>query len=385
MTEAAEKPRFSRRLTRTRLVTHAAMVVERFWPLVLPFLVTLSLFASLSWFGIFRMVPDTMRFGVLAAFAVAALASLSLLRFYRPPRPDEIDRRIEAANALLHTPLRAQTDKPLGKQDGFSEALWREHQKRMAEKLDGLGGDLPRTGVPQRDPFALRAVAALLVVTAFAFSFGPRGGSLEDAFQAVAFAETVPPRIDAWVTPPAYTGKAPIFLTAESNEKAPVFTVPSGSDVILRITGGTGAESVSFTDSAGASHEIEIAVSQGGADAPDAQPVAVAGDASAPRQFTGKLTADGVLALRANGREIDRWEFAVTPDRPPVIRFSGEPRRAVNGAFELHYEIEDDYGAASAAADFALEQMPPARRASALRRAGDAVVRAAARRQGASP
>ena len=238
MTEAAEKPRFSRRLTRTRLVTHAAIVVERFWPLVLPFLVTLSLFASLSWFGIFRMVPDTMRFGVLAAFAVAALASLSLLRFYRPPGPDEIDRRIEAANALLHTPLRAQTDKPLGKQDGFSEALWREHQKRMAEKLDGLGGDLPRTGVPQRDPFALRAVAALLVVTAFAFSFGPRGGSLEDAFQAVAFAETVPPRIDAWVTPPAYTTSAPSAesftdLTSFSHRFPSLFMLTLGSTDLI--------------------------------------------------------------------------------------------------------------------------------------------------------
>ena len=146
----------------------------------------------------------------------------------------------------------------------------------MAEKLDGLGGDLPRTGVPQRDPLGLRAVAALLIVTAFAFSFGPRGGSLEDAFQAVAFTETVPARIDAWVTPPAYTGKAPIFLTAEGNEKAPVFTVPTGSDVILRITGGTGAESVSYTDSDGASHEIEIAASQAeaGAEAPDARPAA---------------------------------------------------------------------------------------------------------------
>jgi uncharacterized protein (TIGR02302 family) len=361
MTEAAEKPRFSRRLTRTRFATHAAMVIERLWPLVLPLLVALSLFASLSWFGAFRVMPDAMRFGILAAFAVAAVASLSLLRFYRPPRVEDVDRRIEAANALLHTPLRAQTDRPAGKQqDGFSDALWREHQKRMAERLDGLGGDLPRTGVPQRDPFALRAAAALLVVTAFAFSFGSRGGTLEDAFRAVAFAETVPARIDAWVTPPPYTGKAPIFLTAEGNEKTPVFTVPTGSDVILRITGGSGGETVSFTDSSGETREIEASAGLAeGAETPDAQPVAAAGGASAPRQFTGKLSDDGVLALQANGREIDRWAFAVTPDRPPVIRFSGVPRRAVNGAFELHYEIEDDYGAASAAAAFALEKAPP--------------------------
>jgi len=337
------------------------MVVERLWPLILPLIVAISVFASLSWFGLFRVMPDWLRFGVLAGFVLAVLGSLSLLRYYRSPASGEIDRRVEAANALLHTPLQAQSDKPVGKSDGFSDALWREHQKRMAEKLESLGGDLPRTGVPQRDPLGLRAAAALLFVIAFAFSFGPRGGSLEDAFRAVAFAETVPPRIDAWVTPPPYTGKAPIFLTSESSEKSALFTVPTGSDVVLRITGGNGAESVSFTDSGGVSREIEVAGTKPEAEAGQSEPQPVApGQASAPRQFTGKLTADGVLALQSNGSEIDRWAFAVMPDKPPAIRFSSDPKRAVNGALELHYEIEDDYGATSATAGFALEKAPAA-------------------------
>ncbi len=37
-----------------------------------------------------------------------------------------------------------------------------------AEKLGRLSSDLPRTGVPERDPWGLRAVALLLLVTAFA-------------------------------------------------------------------------------------------------------------------------------------------------------------------------------------------------------------------------
>src|SRR5262245_55175962 len=118
MTETfPEKPHSSRRLTQTRLVTRAAMMLERVWPLVLPLLVTLSLFASLSWFGAFRVMPDALRFGVLGAFALAGLGSLSLLRFYRQPQSEEIDRRIEAVNALVHTPLRAQSDRHLGKPD----------------------------------------------------------------------------------------------------------------------------------------------------------------------------------------------------------------------------------------------------------------------------
>ena len=138
----------------------------------------------------------------------------------------------------------------------------------MAASLGGVGGDLPRTRVPERDPWGIRAVAALLLVTAFAFSFGPFGGSLRDGFKAHGWMETVPPRTDAWVTPPAYTGKAPVFLTSNSNAPASAqpasqsadqavrpppsaFTVPENSELSLRVTGGSGEETLAFTDAAG--------------------------------------------------------------------------------------------------------------------------------------
>ena len=147
-----------------------------------------------------------------------------------------------------HTPVLVQTDRPSGQGSAFSEALWREHQRRMAASLGGVGGDLPRTRVPERDPWGLRAAAALLLVTAFAFSFGPLGGRLADGFRSHSWLETVPPRIDAWVTPPAYTGKAPVFLTSRTSVSEPdaetaapaSFTVPENSELSLRVTGGSG-------------------------------------------------------------------------------------------------------------------------------------------------
>ena len=48
----------SRALSRTRLTVAATMVVERGWPLLLPLLVVISVFLSLSWLGVFRMLPD---------------------------------------------------------------------------------------------------------------------------------------------------------------------------------------------------------------------------------------------------------------------------------------------------------------------------------------
>ena len=72
-----------------------------------------------------------------------------------------------------------------------------------------------------------------------------------------------------------------------------------------------------------------------------------------------------MLSLKSGDADIHSWAFAVIPDKPPVIKFSGEPKRAVNGTLELNYTIEDDYGAASAVTEFALAE-PPAKNARPL-------------------
>ncbi|MCF6127204.1 TIGR02302 family protein [Mesorhizobium sp. M7A.F.Ca.CA.001.07.2.1] len=346
------------RLALSRLATRVSMMVERGWPLLLPLVIVASLFLSISWLGLFSRLPDMARIGLVAAFAIAALAALYPLRFFRLPGAGEIDRRIEAANQLLHSPVLVQTDRPSGRESSFSQALWREHQKRMAGKLDNLGADLPRTRVPERDPWGLRAVAALLLVTAFAFSFGPTGGRISDGFNAHGARDIVPPRIDAWVTPPAYTGKPPIFLTADANQAIPTFTVPEGSDVSLRVTGGSGEETLGYADKNGNARAIDPAAPQAAA-----KPAASPAPPSKVLQFTSKLTGDGTLTLTSGEDQLGRWAFAVISDKPPQIRFVGEPKRAANGAFELNYQIDDDYGAATAKAVFALAdpQAPNAR------------------------
>ncbi|OBQ57909.1 TIGR02302 family protein [Mesorhizobium erdmanii] len=342
------------RLALSRLATRVSMMIERGWPLLLPLVIVASLFLSISWFGVFSRLPDMARIGLVAGFGLAAVAALYPLRFFRMPGASEVDRRIEAANELLHSPVLVQADRPSGRESSFSQALWREHQKRMAAKLDSLGPDLPRTRVPERDPWGLRAVAALLLVTAFAFSFGPAGGRMVDGFSAHGTHDAVPPRIDAWVTPPAYTGKPPIFLTADANQATPTFHVPEGSDVSLRVTGGSGDETLAYADKDGNARAIDPTAPQAAA-----KPAASPASPAKVRQFTGKLTGDGTLTLQSGEDQLGRWAFAVIPDKPPQIRFVGEPKRAANGAFELNYQIDDDYGAANAKAVFELADPQP--------------------------
>jgi uncharacterized protein (TIGR02302 family) len=339
------------RLARTRIATRAAIITERLWPLILPIVLVAAVFASFSWFGLLRLLPDAARLGLTAVLAIAALVALYPLRRFRAPGTAEVDRRIEAANRLEHNPVTVQSDR-LGERPGaFADALWREHQRRMAERLGGVSGDLPRTHVPDRDPWALRAAVALLFVVAFAFSFSPFGGSMLDALRPQARADVIPPRIDAWVTPPAYTGRAPIFLTSNSAAN-PVFTVPTGSEVALRVTGGAGDETLSYTEASGNVRDIA-------ANAPVAKAAPQPDNPqAATRQFAGKLATDGTLTLKSGDKGVQSWAFSIIPDKAPVIEFTGEPKRALNGTLELDYKISDDYGATSATTEFELADPP---------------------------
>jgi uncharacterized protein (TIGR02302 family) len=351
-------PAVSRQLSRSRIATRLAIVAERLWPLVVPLAIVICLFLAASWFGVFRSLPDWLRFGLAGLFGICGLATFYPLRFYRTPTSGEIDRRIEHANQLRHTPVLAQTDRLGGKPDRFADALWREHQNRMARQLRDVSADAPRSGMPERDPWGLRAVAPLLALIALAFSYAPFGGQVRDAFNAAPGVAPLPPRIDAWIAPPAYTGKPPLFLTAENNRDVALFTAPVGSELTVRVTGGHGGETLGF-EAGGLERAIEPTASLGGS----AQPEIAGGPTSTPRQFNGKLMSDGGLVLRSGEQTLARWAFRITPDTPPTIRFSNQPRRVANGALELHYEIKDDYGAASAAGELTLAdpQKPDAR------------------------
>ncbi|HVW56341.1 MAG TPA: TIGR02302 family protein [Rhizobiaceae bacterium] len=335
------------RVRHTRLATQWMMVFERLWPKILPFLVVASLFVSFSWLGVFRLLPDWPRLALAILFALAAIAALVPLRGFRMPSAGEVDRRIESANRLEHTPLLAQTEEPAGGESAFADALWREHQRRMAARLENIGGDLPRARVPERDPWGLRSIAALLLVVAFAFSWSPISGRLSDAFHIHIARDAVPPRIDAWITPPAYTGRAPIFLTAENAPADQSFSVPENSRLTLRITGGAGDEKLDFKGRDGKSRAIKARKDK-----------AAASTKTPVTEFADTLTANGALSLVSDGRELNYWAVTIIPDRPPVIHFSGDPKQAANGTLELAYTIDDDYGATSAKAEIVEAKKP---------------------------
>jgi uncharacterized protein (TIGR02302 family) len=231
---------------------------------------------------------------------------------------------------------------------------------RMAQKIATLDAGLPRPDIARHDRFALRAVPALLVVTAFAYSLSINGGTLADAFQPAPAQVTSNPsvRVDAWVTPPAYTGRAPIYLTADGSEQAPI-GVPQFSSLTVRVSGGQSAEKVLFRKASGESQEIAVQDDTRPQQATSTNTEQASGTPAAPQPTAQthimKLEENG--ALQANGRT---WNFEVLPDKAPEIAFDGMPRRAVNGALEIGFTVKDDYGVQEAHAEIVPVESDPA-------------------------
>ncbi|WGG59492.1 TIGR02302 family protein [Brucella intermedia] len=322
-------------LRRLRLRAFLSISFERFWPLILPLILLIGLFLSLGWFGLFGMMPRWLHLGVLALFGLAGLISIYLPFRFRAPAESDITSRIEAINGLVHEPLAVQTGHmATGEHDPFAVALWHEHQRRMADRLKNLQSGLPYTRVPEHDPLGVRAAVALLFVTAFAYSFSPNSGRLADAFHIRPGDGTAVARIDAWVTPPRYTGRAPVFLTATNEGVEAAINVPQGSILSVRVIGG-GSERLTATDAKGERRDVQPVNASEDQKAPAEQAVV---DGS--RNFRYDLQQDETLVLSGTDA---RWKFSVTPDNPPTIRFTKEPGRALNGTLQLSYQIDDDY------------------------------------------
>ncbi|MDQ0560919.1 uncharacterized protein (TIGR02302 family) [Rhizobium mesoamericanum] len=343
----ALRPSLARLVAAKRFLARLVLLSEQILPLLLPILSVVALYLAASWFGIFRFAPDWVRIGLLIGFAVAFVAALLPLRRLYWPDVAAADRLLERHNGLQHQPVAVQEDEP-ATDTPFARALWREHQTRMAEKIAALDTGFPRPDIASHDRLALRVVPALLVATAFAYSLSASGGSISDALQPRPASQTIDPavRIDAWVTPPSYTGRAPIYLTANGTEQGPI-RVPQLSNLTVRVSGGKTAEKVVFRHENGETQDIAPQeAAKPSVTAQQAEGAAATGPALSASTHLMKLEENG--RLEVNGR---RWSFDVISDKAPEIAFNGMPKPTVNGALEIGFTIKDDYGVQEARAD----------------------------------
>jgi uncharacterized protein (TIGR02302 family) len=332
----ARDPDAASRLQLTQALQRAkyAIAWERLWPHLARLLSVIGLFLVVSWAGLWLALPFVARAIGLGLFVLAALgALLPLLRFRWPSREAALSR-LDHGTGIRHRPATALSD-TLATQDPVALALWQAQRERTLASIKRIRAGLPSPRLAIHDPWALRTLVAIMMVAAYIAAGDERAMRVAAAFDWNGVLSPANIRVDAWVTPPLYTGKPPIILSAANKEAgvpaAGPLPVPSGSTLIVRSSGGS----------------LDV-VTGGGVT--EAVPADEAPKGTNERHFT--IAGDGTVHVRApSGQPL--WKFSATPDRAPTISLAKDPERQARGALQLSYKIEDDYGVTEAQAHFA--------------------------------
>ncbi|MBY0432332.1 MAG: DUF4175 domain-containing protein, partial [Rhodospirillales bacterium] len=219
------KERIRRRLWQAR----AALLWESLWPGLWPLLALAGLFLGLALLDVLPGLAGWFHAGILVAFAVGGLALLGLLlRGLRLPDRAAARRRLERDSDLSHRPLEVLEDHRAGSVDPLGEALWAMHRRRMAARLPNLKLPRPRPQIAALDPLALRAPVLLLLVVALVVGHRDALARIDRALSPhLQDGSAQSLLLQVWVTPPAYTGVAPILLQFPGDRPAETPRVPS--------------------------------------------------------------------------------------------------------------------------------------------------------------
>ena len=325
------------RLKLTQALTRAryAIAWERIWPPLAQLLMLVGLFLVVSWAGLWLALPFAARAAGVVFFVAAAVATLVPLARFRWPGRDEALSRLDRGSGIRHRPATTLTD-TLQSQDPVSLALWQAQRERTLASIRKIRAGLPSPRLVIHDPWALRALVAVLVVAAYVAAGDERTARVASAVDWNGVFAPASFRVDAWVTPPLYTGKPPIILSAAGKEGAlPAsgpLAVPVGSTLIVRSSGGT----------------LDVVTGGGVTEA--------AATGEAPKGTDEKhfaIAGDGTVHVRAPSAQ-PQWAFTATPDRPPTIALAKDPERQARGSLQLSYKLEDDYGVTGAEAHVAV-------------------------------
>jgi len=341
-TEALARLKLTQALQRAKF----ALAWEGAWPHLARLLTVTGLFLVASWAGLWLALPSLARAIGLGLFVLLALAASLPLVWFRWPSREQGLSRLDRGSGIAHRPATALTD-TLSTQDPVALALWQAQRERTLASLRRIRAGLPSPRLRLYDPWALRGLVAVMLVATFFAAGDERALRIAAAFDWNGVLAPTNIRVDAWVTPPLYTGKPPIILSAANKEAAALpmsgpLPVPAGSTLIVRSSGGT----------------LDV-IAGGGVT--EAAPTEQAPKGTNEKHFT--IAGDGTVHVRAPSGQ-PQWKFTATPDRPPTISLAKDPERQARGSLQMAYKIEDDYGVTEARAQFAV---PPAEGAPAAR------------------
>ena len=357
MRDDAQTASFSYRLK--VWTTGLVLAWERFFPAFRWPLALLGLFLGFSLIELPQALGQISGGWLQAGFLVIVLG-LFLWTLRRAiiafswPGESQILRRLESWSGLRHRPLSALSDAVAG--GGRTEAaLWQAHLKRLGDVRRQVHVGSPEPVAARLDPFGLRSLVGLILFMGIVAGWQNPGERLRAAVTPeLRGAGAAPSSLaDVWVSPPDYTGMAPILLSrpsalrqeaaAAGDMEPDTVAIPVGSRFLATVNGGEETPELIIEDGvlAGTADKTAEGASQGISERVSFETIA-----PESHQIQTPISRGTRLAVMQDGEALADWRINVLPDLVPSVDFMEPPAASERQALVLRYEAEDDYGVA---------------------------------------
>ncbi|MEO1642116.1 MAG: DUF4175 family protein, partial [Pseudomonadota bacterium] len=317
MAELDRIPGVRSRIARTYRRLRDLAVWRAYWPLI----AVASVFLIIIFSGLHERLPAQFgAFATLVFFAAGLITLLRGLNRYKSPQRKDAIRALDEQSDLR--PLTSLQDRP-ARPEASGVTLWRAHEQRLTDAVRRLRvpnfSDLWR----KADPFVFRGILPVAVISLAIISAPTALDRLGKAFSpdygSLLGAENV--RIEAWVTPPDYTGRAPVFLEDTTEE----LRVPAGSILTVRAQAPSAPKLRLQSDTR---ETIRFEATPDGA-----------------YEATVTLSADADVSVRWWGPR-QTWRILTSPDAPPNALFVSMPGLGEDDNTDFTWSVSDDYGVA---------------------------------------
>ena len=303
-----------------------AIVWERLARALWPVAALIAVFCGLAFFDVVTHIPVWLHSIGLLCLAAAVITFLwrGVQRFRLPSGIASI-RRLQRINGLRHRPLEGMLDRLAeGTGDAESQAIWRLHRKRMRAEVKNLRVGAPRPALIRFDRFAFRVAAGVLFIVGLAAAGTDATPRLKRAMvPQLAFLQPPPPPvIDAWITPPAYTEMAPVYLTGTEAKPNAFVEVPTASQLSVRISGAFDTPLLRRTRGEVAPPRLD--------------------EKSHGTDIT--LGESESIAVTVGDTQVAEWSIRTTPDAIPRAAFLSTPSEGRGNVLRIDFRANDDYG-----------------------------------------
>ena len=286
---------------------------ERYAPVFAMAAAILVIFLIGSFSGIWERIGDPWRLIALLAAIIFLIKAALKAHAEKRPNLSEARRRVESDSNINHRPLDVLEDKP-----AISEAAWPAHYQKAHKDAESLRPARWRHALKPIDPyflrFALPCALGLAMMVGYGDNYERLRRSLSPTWQSAINPSDV--TYEAWVDPPAYTGRPPLYFKDKRK-----IDVPEGSELVARISGVKDAPRLKV----GRKH---LKLNRLG-----------------PRSFEARtILKEKTTARWRIGTKEKKWALNVLPDTAPYVVFEELPKADKRDRLAFTYTFEDDYG-----------------------------------------